>query len=62
MGEPRFVDLAGATAEETAEAVYRKLGPAASGKDFRVAVACLHVVPGRPSGADIHIINRHERT
>jgi IMP cyclohydrolase len=61
-GEPRFVDLAGATAAETAEAVYGRLGPGPSGRDFRVAVACLYVVPGRPDGADIHIINRHERT
>lgn len=61
-GEPRFVDLAGATAAETAESVYGQLGPGPSGRDFRVAVACLHVVPGRPGGADLHIINRHERT
>ncbi len=61
-GEPRFVDLAGSTAAETAEAAYRSLGPEPSGKDFRVAVACVFVSPGEPDQADIRIINRHERT
>jgi IMP cyclohydrolase len=61
-GEPRFVALAGASAAETAEAAYRDLGPGPGGKDFRVAVAALHVEPGRPDAAQVHIINRHERT
>jgi IMP cyclohydrolase len=61
-GEPRFVALAGASAAETAEAAYRELGPGPAGKDFRVAVACLHVDPSRPGAADVRIINRHERT
>jgi IMP cyclohydrolase len=61
-GEPRFVDLSGATAAETAEAAYRSLGPEPSGKDFRVAVACLFVSPSEPGRAEVRIINRHERT
>jgi IMP cyclohydrolase len=61
-GEPRFVALAGASAAETAEATYHDLGPGPGGKDFRVAVAVLHVDPGRPDAADVRIINRHERT
>jgi hypothetical protein len=61
-GEPRFVAITGATAAETAEETYRDLGPGPSGKDLRVAVACLSVRPGHPEEADVHIINRHERT
>ncbi len=60
-GEPRFVDLAGSTAAETAESAYRSLGPEPSGKDFRVAVACVFVSPGEPDRPDVRIINRHER-
>jgi IMP cyclohydrolase len=61
-GEPRFVAIAGSTAAETAEETYRSLGPGPSGKDFRVAVACLFVSPGHPEEAVVHIVNRHERT
>jgi IMP cyclohydrolase len=61
-GEPRFLRLAGTTAGEAAEAIYRDLAPAAGGKDFRVAVACLFAGIDAPVKADIHIINRHERT
>ncbi len=61
-GEPRFVDLAGSTAAETAEDAYRSLGPEPSAKDFRVAVACVFVSPGEPDKVDVRIINRHERT
>jgi IMP cyclohydrolase len=61
-GDPRFLSLEGTTAAETAEDAYRSLGPGPSGKDFRVAVACLFVPPGRPAEAEVHIINRHERT
>ena len=61
-GEPRFVGMAGTTAAETATAVYRDLGPAAGGKDFRVAVACVFPDPAAPDQADVRIINRHERT
>jgi IMP cyclohydrolase len=61
-GEPRFVDLAGSTAAETAEAAYRSLAPVRPEKDFRVAVACVFVSLGEPVKADVHIINRHERT
>jgi IMP cyclohydrolase len=61
-GEPRFVAITGSTAAETAEEAYRNLGPGPSGKDFRVAVAGLSVRPGQPDEADVHIINRHERT
>jgi IMP cyclohydrolase len=61
-GEPRFVGLAGATAAETAAAFYRDLGPSAGGKDFRVAVACVFADPASPGQADVHVINRHERT
>jgi IMP cyclohydrolase len=61
-GEPRFVGMAGTTAAETATAFYRDLGPAAGSKDFRVAVACVFADPAAPDKADVHIINRHERT
>jgi len=61
-GEPRFIAISDATAADVAEATYRSLAPAASGRDFRVAVACLFVEPGRPDAVDVHIINRHERT
>jgi len=61
-GEPRFVGLAGTTAAETAAAFFRDLGPAAGAKDFRVAVACVLPDPASPDKADVHIINRHERT
>jgi IMP cyclohydrolase len=61
-GEPRFVDLPGATAAETAAAVDLSLEPAGPAKDFRVAVACVFLPRGGPSRADVHIINRHERT
>jgi IMP cyclohydrolase len=61
-GEPRFVEILGSSAEQTAESTYQGLGPIAPGKDFRVAVACLFVSPVDPDRADIHIINRHERT
>jgi IMP cyclohydrolase len=58
-GEPRFVGLAGSTAAETAAAFYGALGPAAGAKDFRVAVACVFVETDK---AEVHIINRDERT
>lgn len=61
-GEPRRVGLAGKTARETAEAVYGNLAPAAAGKDFRVAVACVFVSLSDPGRIELHIINRHERT
>ncbi len=61
-GEPRFLALPGSTPAETAEAAYRSLGPAPDGRDFRVAVACVYVPPDDPGRAEVHIINRHERT
>lgn len=61
-GEPRFVGMPGATAAATAQAFYRDLGPAAGGRDFRVAVACVFADLAAPGRADVHIINRHERT
>jgi IMP cyclohydrolase len=61
-GEPRFVRIPGHAAAETAETVYESLGPRPSGPDFRVAVACLFVPLAAPDRADVHIINRHERT
>jgi IMP cyclohydrolase len=61
-GEPAFVALPGLTAAETAGAVYRDLGPAPGGKDFRLSVACVLVPLADPERTDVHIINRHERT
>jgi IMP cyclohydrolase len=61
-GEPRFVGLAGTTAGEAAEAIYRDLAPPAGGKDFRVAVACLFADLAAPDKIVAHIINRHERS
>lgn len=60
-GEPMDVDIQGKTAKGIAEAVYNALRPQKSGKDFRVAVACV-VSPDLES--DIHkliLINRRER-
>lgn len=61
-GEPRFLALSGSSAAETAEAAYRSLGPLPSGKDFRVAVACVFVPLAGHGRPEVHIINRHERT
>ena len=61
-GEPRFLTVPATGPAETAEAAYRSLGPAATGKDFRVAVACVDVPLTDPGRAEVHIINRHERT
>jgi len=61
-GEPREIAFAGASARETAGTVYEALAPRAEGKDFRVAVACVHVSPEDPGNPEFHIINRHERT
>jgi IMP cyclohydrolase len=61
-GEPRRVALAGGNARETAETVYRELGPILPEKDFRVAVACVMASLSRPDDLDVHIINRSERT
>ncbi len=61
-GEPRFLALSGSTAAETAEAAYRSLAPSPAGRDFRVAVACVYVPPDDSGRAEVHIINRHERT
>jgi IMP cyclohydrolase len=61
-GEPCRLGLAGASARETAETVFRDLAPAAAEKDFRVAVACLYVSLSDMENVDVHIINRHERT
>ena len=61
-GEPRFIEIPGSSAAETAAAVYDSLAPAPSGRDFRVAVACVFASPLEPGRNDIRIINRHERT
>lgn len=61
-GEPRRVELAGGSARETAETVYRELGPVLPEKDFRVAVACVLSPFSHPNDPEVHIINRHERT
>ena len=61
-GEPCRIRLSGETAREAAETVYGDLAPAAGGKDFRVAVACVLTSLSRPDECDTHIINRHERT
>ncbi len=61
-GEPREVRIPGASAPDTAGAVYEALGPRGDGRDFRVAVACVYASPEDPVDVEIHIINRHERT
>ncbi len=61
-GEPRFVGMPGATAADMAEAFYGGLAPAEGGRDFRVSVACVFADPEAPDRAEVHIINRHERT
>jgi IMP cyclohydrolase len=63
QGEPREIRFEGATARDTAEAVYGALGPAEAGeRDFRVAVACLFADPADLMRFEIHLINRDERT
>lgn len=62
VGEPHRVELRGGSARETAETVYRELGPVLPEKDFRVAVACVMASLSRPDDFDVHIVNRHERT
>ena len=61
-GEPHRIELHGGSARETAETIYRELGPVHPEKDFRVAVACVSASLSRPDDFDVHIINRHERT
>jgi IMP cyclohydrolase len=61
-GDPRILALSESTAEATAKAVFEALGPKSGGPDFRVAVACAFARPVDPSGLDLAIINRHERT
>ncbi len=61
-GQPREILIPGASAPETAVAVYEALGPRGGGKDFRVAVACVYAATEDPASLEVHIINRHERT
>lgn len=61
-GDPLEMALPGKTPRETAEQVFRTLGPRPDGRDFRVAAACVHVSISDPQAFDIHIINRNERT
>jgi hypothetical protein len=61
-GEPLDVELEGTTPEETAEAAYAALGPAGSGPDFRVALACVYARRDNLSLRRMAVINRHERT
>ncbi len=61
-GEPKEWDLKSGSCREAAEAAYRSLRGPDTGKDFRVAVACVFAPVGDPASAEIEIINRHERT
>lgn len=61
-GEPREIVLTGATARETAGAVYEALAPRQGQPDFRVAVAVVYASPDAPADLEYHISNRHERT
>lgn len=61
-GVPGVVELPWAMARPMAEAVFEALAPAGGGKDYRVSVACLAADLDDLSGADIHIINQHERS
>ena len=61
-GEPREIGLVGGAARETAEAAYAALGPTGeTGRDLRVAVACLFADAADLSRFELHIINREER-
>jgi IMP cyclohydrolase len=59
-GEPARVEVGKATAREMAEGVYSALKPAAPGKDYRVAVACISALRANLRNYDVHIINRRE--
>jgi IMP cyclohydrolase len=61
-GEPHRIELRGGSARETAETVYRELGPVLPEKDFRVAVACVSASLSRPDDLEVHVVNRHGRT
>jgi len=61
-GEPHRIELRGGSARETAETVYRELGPVIPEKDFRVAVACVSASLSRPDDLEVHVVNRHGRT
>jgi IMP cyclohydrolase len=61
-GEPREIVLTGATARETAGAVYEALAPQEGRPDFRVAVAAVHASLDDPADLEFHITNRQERT
>ncbi len=60
-GEPIDVDLSEKSPEETAEAVYKALGPKNHEKDFRVSVAVLFADTKKFEKYVISIINRHDR-
>ncbi len=60
-GEPLDVDLYEKSPAETAEAVYKALGPKNHEKDFRVSVAVLFADSREFEKHAIAIINRHER-
>jgi IMP cyclohydrolase len=59
-GEPIEVSTREASAQETAEAVYKALTPQDLAKDYRVAVACISALRSNLRNYDVHIINRRE--
>lgn len=63
VGRPRPVRmLRSASAQEAAEAVYAALKPKGDRPDYRVAAACVFMEQGSGRVAEVHIINRSERT
>lgn len=61
-GDPLEVDMEEGDPLKTAEAVYDALKPRETGKDFRVATACLFIGDLSKNEYDKAIVNRHERT
>jgi IMP cyclohydrolase len=59
--EPLDVEVREPTAAALAEAAFAALGPDKSGKDYRVAAACVYASIGSFQDFSIHIINRKER-
>lgn len=59
--EPLDVEVREASAAAFAEAAFDALGPDKSGKDYRVAAACVYASIGNFQDFSLHIINRKER-
>lgn len=59
--EPLDVEIRETTPAALAEAAFAALGPSQSGKDYRVAAACIFASIGNFEDYSLHIINQKER-